>query len=237
VFLYPSHLVKRTGLRWWEWLLAALLVVGAVSGLLWWLRESAHYTTDHADRRFAIETVIVAIAALVAALLAAIFAWPVFRDYLAQQKRPVVTINTVAFDMNEARIEPVSEIPCTTYAPPETTMHLQVVLHVEGTTVRDAVMNIQVHKDLSLTVTDQAPAHGHYLVPLPSEDSDIDARNPDETVPVRYSRVERNFPPGNFHVYAVVIGISQVGTLPVRIVLDGTPNVHAVRHLLIRRDV
>lgn len=226
--------MRRTGLRRGEWLVAGVVVVATVAAMLWWLMQSAHYPTDDATRRFAIETVVVAIAALVAALLAAIFAWPVFRDYLAEQQPSVVTIGVQAFDLNDDMFEPIANEPCDIYQPPQPQMKLQVVVHVNGTTVRDAVMNILVlaKPGMEIVVLDTAAAHGHYLVPLPGMDDRI---VPGQASPVRFSRVERNFPPGNFHVYGVLLGVHTAGDWPVRIVLDGTPHVHAEKDVVIRR--
>jgi hypothetical protein len=155
----------------------------------------------------------------VAAILAARYAKPVFDQYLRDSLTPPVQLGAVVIETVDHQ-QPVSEGD--TAKVKGLKFWLQVVIQNTGpATIRNAVLNIRVPRTCVIEVLDD-PSHGHYILPLPADDMDI---RPGQRTLVNMSRAERDFPPGNFHVYAVAIDTRVPGRWPVLVVLDGDPRV------------
>lgn len=232
--------------KWLIGIVSVLTTVFVVSNilLLIWYSDAIALNANLVERQLTEETVILALLAtalgflaFLAAIVAVTIAWPPYMEWLAEKQTPEVLIGWQAFqategepkllaqvDWREAHQSPLLE--CFNFSQqtifPD--IYFRAIIHNRGpATVKSAILNIIVPTTTELRPFE--PEQGHYLGLLPARDCEI---KPETWTTVRFTRAERDFPPGQHYFYTVGISFprdSQTTCSPILVALDGDPKV------------
>jgi hypothetical protein len=178
-----------------------LLGVGVLGAVVWPLVHATEIKSDAAAVWLTTEGVLVAAIALFAALAAAVFAYPAFRDWTIAQPRP----NDVHLSIWAASAQRNEDLQFVQADEPHDVtggtsgMYVRVAVHNDGRgVVRAGLLNIMVPAEWQIRPDDD-PHVGHYR---PRGVAGNAAIEPGRVTEVRFTVARDDFPPGTrmFHV-------------------------------------
>jgi hypothetical protein len=193
------------------------VITAAAVFIAWWSAFGWAAQLPSADKSvwFSGLSAAAAFLTLVAAVGAVWVALPGYRDWLREQRaraQPMLTLE--APNPTTGFFEDLVDRWTTT----KRRSIVRVVVHNRGdATLRWAVLNVMVQIACSIEPRDP-DEKCHYRSPYPSRSAEI---SPPEICDVNFTVVERDFPPGNLHLYHVEIDVPSVGEWPVLAVLEG----------------
>jgi hypothetical protein len=243
-----TELLATARKHWFALLIATIVGLGGVAYFAWWYKQATTLATSTATRSMTEETVVLALCAtalaflaVVAAVVAAWFAWPTFRDWAQEHQTPTVVIGWNVFDNGKALIGSSDDggEDVFSFTPHQSfpDVYLQVIIRNEGpATVRNAILNIRVLWDCDLDTYEPGREDLHRLTQLPAYDDDI---QPGQSLPVHSTVAERDFPPGKHYIYSVKVSFPRTPDTrewPILVVLDGDPDVTLEKRILAKTN-